>query len=87
MRAGDYDPECLPTWLLAAVYGHALPFCIFDEELCVKVYTPPSSDSLYHIAWSAAQQNYHTPSLSVIQTLLEGQFNTFHCKSFCSHAM
>lgn len=70
MRDRDYDPEAFPTWLLAAVYGHALPFCIFDDQLCVEVYTPPSPDSLFKIAGSAVQPNYHTPSLSVIQTLL-----------------
>ncbi|KAG9853795.1 hypothetical protein KCU98_g2273, partial [Aureobasidium melanogenum] len=70
MNNGDYDPEAFPTWLLAAVYGHALPFCIFDDQLCVDVYTPPSVDSLFQIAWSAVQPNYHTPSLSVVQTLL-----------------
>lgn len=60
----------MPTWLLAAVYGHALPYCTFDEQLCLEVYTPPSADSLFRIAWSAVQPNYHTPSLSVVQTLL-----------------
>ncbi|KAI5271219.1 hypothetical protein E4T47_05419 [Aureobasidium subglaciale] len=70
MSGGVYDPEAFPTWLLAAVYGHALPFCIFDDQLCVEVYTPPSTDSLFRIAWSATHPNYHTPSLSVVQTLL-----------------
>ncbi|KAI5203956.1 hypothetical protein E4T39_03884 [Aureobasidium subglaciale] len=70
MSGGVYDPEVFPTWLLAAVYGHALPFCIFDDQLCVEVYTPPSTDSLFRIAWSATHPNYHTPSLSVVQTLL-----------------
>lgn len=70
MSNGDYDPEAFPTWLLAAVYGHALPFCLFDDQLCVDVYTPPSADSLFQIAWSAVQPNFHTPSLSVVQTLL-----------------
>jgi hypothetical protein len=67
---GEYDPGSFPTWLLAAVYGHALPWCIFDDQLCIEVYTPPSTDSLFRIAWSAVQPNYHTPSLSVVQTLL-----------------
>jgi hypothetical protein len=70
MANGDYDPGAFPVWLLAAVYGHALPFCIFDDQLCVEVYTPPSTDSLFRIAWSAVQPNYHTPSLSIVQTLL-----------------
>ncbi|KEQ72559.1 fungal-specific transcription factor domain-containing protein [Aureobasidium namibiae CBS 147.97] len=67
---GDYSPGTMPTWLLAAVYGHALPYCTFDDQLCLEVYTPPSADSLFRIAWSAVQPNYHTPSLSVVQTLL-----------------
>ncbi|KAI4717057.1 hypothetical protein E4T48_06751 [Aureobasidium sp. EXF-10727] len=70
MRNGDYDPEAFPTELLAAVYGHALPFCIFDDQLCIEVYTPPSADSLFRFAWSAAHPKFHTPSLSVVQTLL-----------------
>ncbi|GAB7353496.1 hypothetical protein MBLNU459_g3945t1 [Dothideomycetes sp. NU459] len=70
MRDNDYEPDRIATNLLAAIYGHALPFCIFDDQLCVDVYTPPSADALFRIAWDASRQEYHTPSLSVVQTLL-----------------
>lgn len=51
------------------MYGHALPFCIFDDQLCKEMYTPPSADDLFKIAW-AATGSFHTPSLAVVQTLL-----------------
>lgn len=67
---GICDPSSVPTCILAAIYGHALPFCPWDERLCVDVYTPPSADALFRIAWLACQPEFHTPSLSVLQTLL-----------------
>lgn len=70
MRENDFEPDRIATNLLAAIYGHALPFCIFDDQLCVDVYTPPSADELFGIAWNASSAEYHTPSLSVVQTLL-----------------
>ncbi|KAF2089386.1 hypothetical protein K490DRAFT_54998 [Saccharata proteae CBS 121410] len=66
----EYQPSSFDTCLLAAIYGHALPFTIYDDQLCVEVYTPPSSDKLFNIAWQASLPKFHTPSLSVIQTLL-----------------
>ncbi|KAB2574569.1 putative transcriptional regulatory protein [Lasiodiplodia theobromae] len=70
VRTMDCDPSTIPTCLLAAIYGHALPFCVFDDRLCVEVYKPPSSDDLFQLAWQSALPQYHTPSLSVVQTLL-----------------
>jgi len=70
MKDGDYDPCQFSTCLLATVYAHALPFCVFDEQLCVEVYTPPSAEALYDLAWKAAPTGFHTPSLSIVQALL-----------------
>lgn len=70
VRDLDCDPSSLQTCLLAAIYGHALSFCVFDDKLCVEVYTPPSADDLFKLAWQSALPDYHTPSLSVIQALL-----------------
>jgi hypothetical protein len=68
---GTCEPRSVPTCILAAIYGHTLPFCPWDEKLCLQtVYTPPSADSLFRIAWLACQPEFHTPSLSVLQTLL-----------------
>jgi hypothetical protein len=67
---GVCEPNSVPTCILAAIYGHALPYCAWDERLCVDVYTPPSADALFRIAWLACQPEFHTPSLSVLQTLL-----------------
>lgn len=64
------DPSSVPTCILAAIYGHALPFCAWDEKLCIDVYTPPSADALFRIAWLACLPMLHTPSLAVLQTLL-----------------
>lgn len=69
-EAGVRDPSSVPTCILAAIYGHALPFCAWDEKLCVEVYTPPSADALLRIAWLACLPMLHTPSLAVLQTLL-----------------
>lgn len=47
MREGFGELRSIPTCILAAIYGHALPFCTWDEQLCVEVYTPPSADALF----------------------------------------
>ncbi|KAL1583386.1 hypothetical protein WHR41_08038 [Cladosporium halotolerans] len=67
---GICEPSSVPTCILAAIYGHALPFCAWDERLCVDVYTPPSADALFRLAWLACQPELHTPSLAVLQTML-----------------
>ncbi|KAK5740134.1 hypothetical protein LTR17_004846 [Elasticomyces elasticus] len=67
---GIREPRTVSTCILAAIYGHALPFCAWDEKLCVEVYTPPSADALFRIAWLACQPMMHTPSLAVLQTIL-----------------
>jgi hypothetical protein len=67
---GVREPATVTTCLLAAIYGHALPFCAWDEKLCVEVYTPPSADALFRIAWNATLGILHTPSLAALQTLL-----------------
>ncbi|KAK2046670.1 fungal-specific transcription factor domain-containing protein [Colletotrichum somersetense] len=66
----DTKQSSLPTCLLAAIYGHALPFCVFDDKLCVDVDTLPSADRLFKLAWMAALSLFHTPSLAVVQTML-----------------
>jgi len=67
---GSREPKDVPPCVLAAIYGHALPFCTWDEKLCVEVYTPPSADALFKIAWQACQALLHTPNIAVMQTLL-----------------
>jgi hypothetical protein len=67
---GCRDPSTIPTGLLAALYGHALPFCAWDEKLCVDVYTPPSAEALFKIAWAACMSSLHTPSYAGLQALL-----------------
>ena len=67
---GVREPSSVTTCLLAAIYGHALPFCAWDEKLCVEVYTPPSADALFRIAWHATIPMLHTPCLAALQTLL-----------------
>lgn len=47
VRDGVCEPRSVPTCILAAIYGHALPFCAWDEQLCIEVYTPPSADALF----------------------------------------
>lgn len=69
-ESGVREPKYVPTCVLAATYGHALPFCSWDEKLCVEVYTPPSADSMFRIAWLTVQPLLHTPTLAVLKTLL-----------------
>ncbi|KXH51282.1 fungal specific transcription factor domain-containing protein [Colletotrichum nymphaeae SA-01] len=64
------SPSAMPICLLAAIYGHALPFCVFDDILCVDVDTLPSADHLFKLAWMAALSEFHTPSLATVQTML-----------------
>ncbi|WYZ39511.1 hypothetical protein EsH8_III_001425 [Colletotrichum jinshuiense] len=70
IRELDGEPSAVPTCLLAAIYGHALPFCVFDDKLCVDVDTLPSADHLFRLAWMAALSQFHTPSLATVQTML-----------------
>ncbi|KAH7034257.1 fungal-specific transcription factor domain-containing protein [Macrophomina phaseolina] len=70
MRDLDCEPSSIKTSLLAAIYGHSLPFCTFDEKLCVNVPTLPSADDLFKLAWQSTLPDYHTPSLSTVQALL-----------------
>lgn len=67
---GVRDIRNIHPCVLAAIYGHALPFCAWDEKLCVEVYTPPSADRLFTIAWQSCQTLLHTPNISLMQTLL-----------------
>lgn len=67
---GSRELHQMPPCVLAAIYGHALPFCAWDERLCVDVYTPPSADALFKLAWLSCQSLLHTPNISVMQTLL-----------------
>ncbi|KAH9826589.1 Fungal specific transcription factor domain [Teratosphaeria destructans] len=67
---GIRDLSSIPTCILAAMYGHAIPFYAWDEKLCVEVYTPPDADALFKIAWQAVQVTFHTPNLATLQTLL-----------------
>ncbi|KAF7190406.1 Communesin biosynthesis cluster-specific transcription factor cnsN [Pseudocercospora fuligena] len=67
---GVREPREVSPCVLAAIYGHALPFCAWDEKLCVEVYTPPSADVLFKIAWLSCQPLLHTPNIAVLQTLL-----------------
>lgn len=63
-------PREMPPCVLAAIYGHALPFCPWDEKLCVDVYTPSSADALFKLSWLSCQPLLHTPTIAVLQTLL-----------------
>ncbi|KAI5357504.1 hypothetical protein Slin15195_G038650 [Septoria linicola] len=64
------EPRDIPPCALAAIYGHALPFCAWDDRLCVDVFTPPSPDTLFKLSWLSCQPLLHTPTIAVLQTLL-----------------
>ena len=67
---GARKPSSVPTCLLAAIYGHALAFCAWDDKLCIEVNTLPSADALFRVAWLSVLPLLHTPSLAALQTLL-----------------
>ncbi|KZL85845.1 fungal specific transcription factor [Colletotrichum incanum] len=61
----------IPTHLLAAIYGLALPFKSADEQLAAPLVRDnvPSSD-IWKIAQSSFLQDLHKPHLSVLQAML-----------------
>ena len=60
----------LSVSLLAAICATAIPFIIYDDDLCVQLPRAPSVTQLFRISWLAITQELHTPRLSTIQACL-----------------
>lgn len=63
--------SALPTHLLAAMYAAALPFCPYDDYLCVQNgYRLPEAANLWRIVQDELPVEIHTPHLSTIQACM-----------------
>ena len=62
--------KSIPVSLLAAVCATAVPFIIYDDDLCVQLPRAPSVSQLFRISWLALSNELHTPKLSTIQARL-----------------
>jgi hypothetical protein len=60
----------IPVSLLAAICATAVPFIIYDDDLCVQLPRAPSVSQLFRISWLAVSNELHTPKLSTIQARL-----------------
>ena len=69
-RERTFDPLNMSTALLAAIYGIALEFRMYDEQLCVDVYSPPNPADLFRISWRQICRDLHTPKLATLQACL-----------------
>ena len=74
-RNGDdgdstWEPQNISPCVLAAIYGHALPFFHRDEKFAVHVHAPHSPDALFRIARLSCLSMLELPNVSVVQTLL-----------------
>ncbi|PLB52165.1 hypothetical protein P170DRAFT_350479 [Aspergillus steynii IBT 23096] len=65
------NPSNAPCNLLAAIYSITQPFTAFDDYLCIElVYSPPSPEVLFKIAWNALNNALSEPTISSLQAAL-----------------
>ncbi|KZL73296.1 fungal specific transcription factor domain protein [Colletotrichum tofieldiae] len=63
--------NAIPTHLLAAIYGLALPFTSADEQLAAPlIHDKVPSSEIWRIAQSSFLRDLHKPHLSVLQAML-----------------
>ncbi|KAB8212544.1 hypothetical protein BDV34DRAFT_208264 [Aspergillus parasiticus] len=64
-------PRAASTHLLAAIYLITQPFTTFDDYLCIEfVYSPPSPQVLFRIAWSELNNALSQPTVQSLQAAL-----------------
>ncbi|KAL9567829.1 hypothetical protein ACKAV7_008132 [Fusarium commune] len=64
------DPATSVPCLLAAIYSIALPFAMYDEQLCIDMaYDSPDAEDLAHLINTAVAFDIHSPNLATVQTL------------------
>ncbi|KAB8265723.1 fungal-specific transcription factor domain-containing protein [Aspergillus pseudonomiae] len=65
------EPRATSSHLLAAIYLIAQPFTTFDDYLCIEfVYSPPSPQVLFRIAWSELNNALSQPTIQSLQAAL-----------------
>ncbi|KAF7628392.1 hypothetical protein AFLA_003751 [Aspergillus flavus NRRL3357] len=64
-------PRAASAHLLAAIYLITQPFTTFDDYLCIEfVYSPPSPQVLFKIAWSELNNAISQPTVQSLQAAL-----------------
>ncbi|KAF5626992.1 transcriptional regulatory [Fusarium sp. NRRL 52700] len=64
------DPATSAPYLLAAIYSIALPFAMYDDQLCIDMaYDSPDAEDLAHLINTAIAFDIHSPNLTTVQTL------------------
>ncbi|KAE8341143.1 hypothetical protein BDV24DRAFT_151339 [Aspergillus arachidicola] len=64
-------PRAASAHLLAAIYLITQPFTTFDDYLCIEfVYSPPSPQVLFRIAWSELNNALSQPTVQSLQAAL-----------------
>lgn len=64
------DPATSAPCLLAAIYSVALPFAMYDDQLCIDMaYDSPDTEDLAHLINTAVAFDMHSPSILTVQTL------------------
>ncbi|KAE8383725.1 fungal-specific transcription factor domain-containing protein [Aspergillus bertholletiae] len=65
------QPRAASAHLLAAIYLITQPFTTFDDYLCIEfVYSPPSPQVLFRIAWSELNNSLSQPTIQSLQAAL-----------------
>ncbi|KAF5608149.1 transcriptional regulatory [Fusarium pseudoanthophilum] len=64
------DPVTSAPCLLAAIYSIALPFAMYDDQLCIDMaYDSPDAEDLAHLINTAIAFDIHSPNIATVQTL------------------
>ncbi|KAG5753565.1 hypothetical protein H9Q69_009148 [Fusarium xylarioides] len=64
------DPATSAPCLLAVIYSIALPFAMYDDQLCIDMaYDSPDAEDLAHLINSAIAFDIHSPNIATVQTL------------------
>ncbi|KAH7204643.1 fungal-specific transcription factor domain-containing protein [Fusarium oxysporum] len=64
------DPATSAPCLLAAIYSIALPFAMYDDQLCIDMaYDSPDAEDLAVLINTAVDFDIHSPNLATVQTL------------------
>ncbi|KAF5723831.1 transcriptional regulatory [Fusarium mundagurra] len=64
------DPATSAPCLLAAIYSIALPFAMYDDQLCIDMaYDSPDAEDIAHLINTAIAFDIHSPNIATVQTL------------------
>ncbi|KAF4500727.1 transcriptional regulatory [Fusarium agapanthi] len=64
------NPATSAPCLLAAIYSIALPFAMYDDQLCIDMaYDSPDAEDLAHLINTAVAFDIHSPNIATVQTL------------------